>query len=139
MNTRVTAAVAALTFVFGVAVGLGGTTRTAVLSTLVRRVQTPTDATPATGSSTLHGLLAILISKNKNFILTGIDDLQGRCNAVVTATGLYGDYMSLKTADGPEFFVPYAAIFKVDREGPGPVTIPVVYSTAHPTAKFCGD
>jgi hypothetical protein len=47
--------------------------------------------------------------------------------------------MAVKPPQGPEFYMPYAAIYQIAREGPGSVTVPVVYSTAFPTARFCGD
>ena len=140
MNARSSVAIGALTFVVGVAVGLGSGTQKAVASLLARSEPTPTvTAASAIGYSTVRGLLGIFIGKSKTFILTGVEDFQGRCNVAVTATGLQGDYMSVKAAQGPEFFVPYSAIFRIDREGPGPIGIPVVYTTAHPNPKFCGD
>lgn len=139
MNTRQGVAVAALTFVAGVVVGLG-VLRTTLTSAITRAIQTRTVEAPTpVGSSSVRGLLGIFVGNGRSFSLTGIDDPQGRCNSVVTATGLHGDYMALKTAQGSEFFVPYSAIYRIDREGPGPITIPVVYTTAHPTPKFCGD
>lgn len=138
MNTRAVGSLSVLAFVLGIAAGAA-----AVRSNLFARLSSYAPAaqqgSPANASN-LRELLHELIARPEGFVLTGTEDKQGRCSVVVTATALHDDYMTVKRASGgPEAFVPYAAIYAIEREGPGSVTIPVVHTSAYPVAKYCGD
>ena len=137
MTTRTGIAVAVLTFVTGVVSGISGS-RSSLFARIGERAPAVQHGT-LTQASNVRGLLASLVTGSSGFVLTGVEDNRGRCNILVSATALRDDYMAVKPSQGPEFYLPYAAIYRIDREGPGPITIPVIYTTAHPFPKFCGD
>jgi hypothetical protein len=137
MNTRATISVAVLTFVAGVTLGIGGS-RTSFLAKFADKPSS-TQSGPLIQSANVRGLLADLLKGSPRFILTGAEDYRGQCNVPATMSSLHDDYMAVKPSQGSEFFLPYGAIYRVDREGPGNIDLPVVHTTAFPLPKFCGD
>jgi hypothetical protein len=136
MNTRASISIAVLTFVGGVTLGIGGS-RSSVFARLAEKPGTQSG--PSAQAANVRGLLADLLKDSAGFLLTGVEDFGGRCNVPLSASSFHDDYMAVKRSQGPEFYLPYAAIYHIDREGPGPIAIPVIYTTAFPHPKFCGD
>ena len=92
-------------------------------------------------AQSVRSLLSRLIPPTRGqFLLTGTENQTrgGPCNFVVTASAIESDYMVVKQGR-LEFIVPFAAIYRIDPEGPGSVTIPVIYLTAFPQLHACGD
>lgn len=126
-----------LAFTLGTATGVICAQRTTLFS---RRERAGIAQQGSPDAQSIHDLLRHLVRDSGSFVLTGVEDNSGRCNIGVTAAGLHDDYMGVRSSQGgPTWFVPYAAIYRIDREGPGPITVPVVYTTAFPRPKFCGD
>lgn len=136
MNTRAAVSVATLTFIAGVVVGVAGTRS----NLFARTASTPSvaqESTPAKAAN-VRALLAEVAGSPGHFVLSGTSQLGHGCDELVTGT-LHEDYMEVELRNRFRFFLPYTAIYRIDQEGPGSVTVPVVYTTVRPQAQFCGD
>jgi hypothetical protein len=91
------------------------------------------------GKSTPATLRALLmeLAKDSTFMLTALEDYK-ECTLVARAIAFHDDYVTVKAGKSEDRFIPYASIARVDREGPGNIMIPVVYSTMSPHLKLCG-
>jgi hypothetical protein len=138
MSTKVLIPVAALAFVVGAATGIAGS-RSSLFARALSTSNVLDQAFVTPPQATLRSVLSDLLKNSRSFVLTGIEDSQGRCNVGVQAMAIRDDYMVVKPSNGQEWFLPFAAIYRVEQEGPGSITVPVVYTTAYPRPKFCGD
>lgn len=136
MSRSSIAAVAALALVAGIAIGIASS-HSAVYARLSPSVSV-TQQGSASEAPNIRGLLDSLLRTGTGFILTGIEDSQG-CSVQPTAVSFAEDYMDVRSSQGPEFVIPYSAIFRIYRKGPGAYAVPVIYTTAYPRPKFCGD
>ena len=137
MNTKATVSVCTLVFVLGIATGIAGSRSEVFDEALSKGSSGPSNGGSAK-AATIRGLLAEVTGNPGHFILTGTNLPGGRCDAVVTAT-FHDEYMEVEQAKGLDFFVPYSAIYRINRTGPGSVEIPVVSTNVSPFGRFCGD